>query len=95
MTSKFVNPKAAPYVVGDVLRFEYRVTNLTDVGRQLSSRWATTDVTRAVAGPQAVSVGAGWRVLRGFLNDPDRWAVPAPDALEYYSVADTPETVVL
>ncbi len=30
MTSKFVNPKATPYVVGDVLRFEYRVTNLTD-----------------------------------------------------------------
>ena len=30
VTSKFVNPKATPYVVGDVLRFEYRVTNLTD-----------------------------------------------------------------
>jgi sialidase-1 len=30
VSSRFVNPKEAPYAVGDVLRFEYRVRNLTD-----------------------------------------------------------------
>lgn len=62
--------------------------------RQLSSRWAPTEISRAIAGPHAVSVGAGWRVLLSFLNDPDRWREPAPEALAYYSVTETPETVI-